>query len=161
MSEGDKVLLMKQRQNKLSAMNDLELHSVISKRGDLVIIERSENLLRGNVGHVKRFIDPEPGAFQSKQELAQTPQQTPLVEPVVFTNPKHVVSPAERPTTEPADGSAVDLGLPQLVVNRIPKQTIAPRRSSRKRAEPGWLKTISPERLSEIDSLRVITLEIM
>ena len=78
---------MKQRQNKLSATYDPELYTVVSKRGLLVIIECGENLLKRNVGHVKRFIDPEPGAFQSKQELAQTPQQTPLVEPVVFTNP--------------------------------------------------------------------------
>lgn len=89
---------------------------------------------------MKRFIDPEPGASQSKQELAQPPEQTPVVEPVIFTNPKHVVSPAERPTTEPADSPAVDLGLPQPVVNRMPEQSISPRRSSRKRAEPGWLK---------------------
>ena len=61
-SEGDKVLLMKQRQNKLSATYDPEPYSVVSKRGDLVIIERGKNLLKRNVGHVKRFIDPEPGA---------------------------------------------------------------------------------------------------
>ena len=42
--------------------------------------------------------------------------------------------------TEPADDPAVDLGLPQPVVNRMPEQTIEPRRSSRKRAEPGWHK---------------------
>ena len=50
------------------------------------------------------------------------------------------MSPAERPTTEPADGSAVELGLPQPVVNRMPEQTTATRRSSRKRAESDWLK---------------------
>ena len=126
------MLLMKQRQNKLSATYDPEPYSVVSKRGDLVIIECGENLLRRNVGLVKRFIDPEPGAAQSKQELAQTP--------VVITNPKDVVSPAERPTTDPADGSAFDLGLLQPFVNSMPEQTIAPRRSSRKRAEPGCLK---------------------
>ena len=134
------MLLMKQRQNKLSASYDLEPYSVVSKRGDLVIIERGETLLKRNVGQVKRFIGPEPGASQSKQELAQPPEQTPVMEPVVSTNPKPVVSPAERPAPEPADDPAVDPGLPQPVVNRMPKQTIESRRSSRKRAEPGWLK---------------------
>ena len=86
---------MKQKQNKLSAMYDPEPYSVVSKRGDLVIIERGEILLKRNVGHVRRFIDPEPGASQSKQELAQPPEQTPLMEPVVLTNPKPVGSPAE------------------------------------------------------------------
>ena len=62
------------------------------------------------------------------------------MEPVVLTNPQPVVSLAERPATEPADDPAVDPGLPQPVVNRIPEQTLEPRRSSRKRAEPGWLK---------------------
>jgi len=68
-SERYKVLLMKQRLNKLSATYDPEPYSVVSKRRDLVIIERGENLLKRNVGHVKRFINPEPGASQSKQEL--------------------------------------------------------------------------------------------
>ena len=63
-SEGDKVLLMKQKDNRLSARYDPEPYSVVSKRGDLVIIERGETLLKRNVGHVKRFIDPEPGASQ-------------------------------------------------------------------------------------------------
>ena len=61
-SEGYKMLLMKQKQKRLSATYDPEPYSVVSKRGDLVIIERGETLLKRNVGHVKRFIDPEPGA---------------------------------------------------------------------------------------------------
>ena len=46
------------------------------------------------------------------------------MELVVFTNPKPVVTSAERPATEPADDCdpAVDLGLPQPVVNRMPEQ---------------------------------------
>ena len=104
--------------------------------------------LKRNVGHVKRFTDPEPGTSQSKQELAQPPEETPVMEPVVFTNPKPVVSPAERPATEPADDPAVDPGFPQPVVNRIPEQTTEPRRSSR--------KTMSPERLSQTDLLRTV-----
>lgn len=120
MSEGDKVLLMKQKQNELSATYDPKPYSVVSKRGDLVIIERGETLLKRNVGHVKRFIDPEPEASQSKQELTQPPKQTPVMEPVVLTNPQPVVSPAERSATEPADDPAVDPGLPQPVLNRMP-----------------------------------------
>ena len=63
-SEGDKVLLMKHKQNKLSATYDPEPYSVVFKRGDLVILQRGETLLKRNVGHVKRFIDPEPVASQ-------------------------------------------------------------------------------------------------
>ena len=59
---------------------------------------------------MKRFIDPEPGASPSKQELTQPPEQTPVMEPVVLTNPQPVVTPAERTATEPADDSAVDPG---------------------------------------------------
>ena len=40
------MLLMKQKQNKLSATYDPEPYSVVSKRGDLVIIERGETLLK-------------------------------------------------------------------------------------------------------------------
>ena len=39
MSEGDKVLLRRQKENKLSATYDPEPHSVVSKRGDLLVIE--------------------------------------------------------------------------------------------------------------------------
>ena len=49
-SEGDKVLLRRQKENKLSATYDPEPHSVVSKRGDLVVIER----------HVEKFIQPAP-----------------------------------------------------------------------------------------------------
>ena len=59
---------------------------------------------------MKRFIHPEPGASQSKQELTQPPEQTPVMEPVVLTNPQPVVTPAERTATERADDSAVDPG---------------------------------------------------
>ena len=86
------MLLMKQNQNKLSATYDPKPYSVVSKGRDLVIIERGETLLKRNVGHVKRFIDPEPGASQSKQELAQPPEHTPVMEAVVLSNPQPVVS---------------------------------------------------------------------
>jgi len=38
-SEGDKGLLMRQKGNKLSATYDPEPYSVVSKSGDLVVIE--------------------------------------------------------------------------------------------------------------------------
>ena len=59
---------------------------------------------------MKRFIHPEPGESQSKQELTQPLEQTPVMEPVVLTNPQPVVTPAERTATEPAYDSAVDPG---------------------------------------------------
>ena len=127
-SEGDKVLLMKQKQNKLSATYDPEPYSVVSKRGDLVVIERGENLLKRNVGHVKRFIDPAPRASQPLEK-------TPATKPVILTDPEPSVIPAEGPVSEPA----AEPDLPQPVT-RIPEQTVEPRRSMRKRAEPSWLK---------------------
>ncbi len=66
-AQGDKVLLLKRKQNKLSAVYDPDPYSVISKKGDLVVIERGENLLKRNVGHVKRFIEQRPQACQSQQ----------------------------------------------------------------------------------------------
>ena len=63
-SEGDKVLLMNQKENKLSATYDPEPYSIVSKRGDLVVIERGETLLKRNVGHVKKFIQPVPRESQ-------------------------------------------------------------------------------------------------
>ena len=38
-AEGDKVLLLKQKQNKLSAMYDPDPYDLVSKKGDLVVIE--------------------------------------------------------------------------------------------------------------------------
>ena len=57
-----------------------------------MIIEQSETLLKRNVYHVKRFIDSEPRASQSKQELTQPPEQTPVMEPVVLTNPQPLLA---------------------------------------------------------------------
>ena len=50
-SEGDNV----------SATYDPEPYSIVSKRGDVVVIERGETLLKRNVGLVKKFIQPAPG----------------------------------------------------------------------------------------------------
>ena len=57
-SEGDIVLLMRKRENRLSATYDPEPYR--EKREDLVVIERGETLLNRNVGHVKTFIEPVP-----------------------------------------------------------------------------------------------------
>ena len=85
-SEGDKVLLIRQKENKLSATYDPEPYSVVSKRGDLVVIERGETLLKRNVGHVKRFIDPAPRASERQREPTQQLEQTPEMEPVILTS---------------------------------------------------------------------------
>lgn len=61
-AEGDKVLLLERKQNKLSAVYDPDPYSVISKKGDLVVIERGEKLLNRNLGRVKRFIEHTPQA---------------------------------------------------------------------------------------------------
>jgi len=55
-SEGDKVLLMRQKENKLSATYDPEPYSVVSKIGDLLVIERcfSESVIRNHRGPVWR-----------------------------------------------------------------------------------------------------------
>ena len=55
-AEGDKVLLLQRKQNQLSTTYDPDPYSVVSKKGDLVVIERGETQLKRNVGHVKRFI---------------------------------------------------------------------------------------------------------
>ena len=52
-AEGDKVLLLKRRQDKLSAMYDPDPYNVISKKGDLVVIDRGENLLKRKVHRTK------------------------------------------------------------------------------------------------------------
>ena len=44
------MLLMRQKENKLSATYDPELCSVVSKRGGLVFIDRCETVLKRNVG---------------------------------------------------------------------------------------------------------------
>ena len=93
-----------------------------------MVIERGENLLKRNVGHVKRFIDPAPRASQPLEK-------TPAMKPVILTDPEPSVIPAEGPVSEPA----AEPDLPQPVT-RIPEQTVEPRRSMRKRAEPSWLK---------------------
>ena len=52
-TEGDKKLLLQREQNKLFTTYDPDPYSVVFKKGDLVVIERGETLLKRNVGHVK------------------------------------------------------------------------------------------------------------
>ena len=64
-------------------MYDPDLYSVISKKGDLVVIERGETLLKRNVGHVKRFIEQRPQASEP-QQLGIQPVEQPLVQQPVL-----------------------------------------------------------------------------
>ena len=138
-AEGDKVLLLKRRQDKLSAMYDPDPYNVISKKGDLVVIERGENLLKRNVGHVKRFIGQRPQASQLPQlgiqPVEQPLVQQPVLEPATLPVPGLDEIPTQGPVAEPAMEPS-----PQPAVTLVPEQTGEPRRSTRKRTEPRWLK---------------------
>ena len=52
------MLLMRQEENKLSATYEPELYSVVSKRGDLVFIDRCETLLKRNVNRLSEKVHP-------------------------------------------------------------------------------------------------------
>ena len=119
-AEGDKVLLLQRKQNKLSTTFDPDPYSVVSKKGDLVIIERGGTQLKRSVGHVKRFIGSAPQTRQP-QHVGIEPLEQPLgqQEPVI------------KPMLEPP---------PRIVVVRVPEQSSEPRRSMRQRNEPRWLK---------------------
>ena len=138
-AEGDKVLLLKRKQNKLSAVYDPDPYSVISKKGDLVDIERGEALLKRNVGHVKRLIGQSPQACQAQQlgiqPVAQPLVQQPVLKPATLPVPEPDEIATQRPVTEPAMEPSS-----QPAVTRVPEQTSEPRRSTRKRIEPSWLK---------------------
>ena len=130
-------------------MYDPEPYSVVSKRGDLVVIERGETLLKRNVGYVKKFVDPAPRASQQQREPTQQLEQRPQVEPVTLTGPETSVIPEECPVSEPA----AEPGSPQPVA-KMPEQAVKPRKSTRMRAEPSWLKDyvtwkIEPSRLTK------------
>ena len=77
-AEGDKVLLLQRKQNKLSTTYDPDPYNVVSKKGDLVVIERGETHLKRNIGHVKRFIGSTPQARQP-QHVGIQPLAQPLV----------------------------------------------------------------------------------
>ena len=89
------------------------------------------------MGHVKRFIDPAPQTPQPQKEDTWPLGQTPVREPVIITDPEPFTwSPVEGPVTEPVAGPS----LPQSSVVKMPEQSVEPRRSMYKRAEPSWLK---------------------
>ena len=94
MAEGDKVLLLQRKQNKLSTTHDPDPYNVVSKKGDLVVIERGETQLKRNVGHVKRFIGSTPQTRQPQhagiQPLAQPLVQQPVTEPATLPVPEPV-----------------------------------------------------------------------
>ena len=136
-SDGDKVLLMRQKESKLSATYDPEPYSEFL-RGDLVVIERGETLLKRNVGHVKSFIQPPPRESQQQREPTQQLEQRPPMEPVILTDPVGSVIPAEWPVSEPT----VEPSLPQPGA-KMPEQAVEPQRSTLMRAEPSWLKDYS------------------
>lgn len=94
--ELDKALVMRQKENKLSATYDPEPYSIVSRRGDLVVIERGETLLKKNVGHGKKFIQPTPRESQQQREPTQQLKQRPPMEPVILTNPEPSVTPVAR-----------------------------------------------------------------
>ena len=138
-AEGDKVLLLKQKQNKLSAMYDPDPYDVVSKKGDLVVIEQGETLLKRNVGHVKRFIGPTPQVHQPQHaEVHPVPQ--PLVQqPVVRSASPPVPEPQEIHPPVPEIEHTAEPS-PQPAVAQVPEQSSELRPSARERSKPSWLK---------------------
>ena len=128
-AEGDKVLLLQRKQNKLSTTYDPDPYNVISKKGDLVVIERGDTQLKRNVGHVKRLIGSTPQTRQP-QHVGMQPVAQPLVQ-------QPVVEPATLPVPEPKSRLEPS---PQLAAARVPERSSEPRRSMRQRNEPRWLK---------------------
>ena len=133
------MLLLQRKQNKLSTTYNPDPYSVVSKKGDLVVIEQGETQLKRNVGHVKRFIGSTQQTRQLQhvgiQPLAQPMAQQPIAEPATLPVPERVETlPPEtvtKPMLEP---------LSQPVFVRVPEETTEPRRSMRQRNEPRWLK---------------------
>ena len=129
------MLLLQRKQNKLSTTYDPDPYSVVSKKGDLVVIERGETQLKRNVGHVKRFIGSTPQTRQPQhvgiQPLAQPLAQQPVAEPSALPVPERFETLPPEPVTKPM------LEPPsQPVVARVPEQTSEPRRSMWHRNEP-------------------------
>ena len=84
----------------------------------------------------ERFIQPSPRESQQpEQEPTQQLEQRPPMEPVILNDPEFSVIPAEWPLSEPI----AEHGLPQPRA-KMPEQAVEPRRSTRRRAEPCWLK---------------------
>ena len=127
-AEGDKVLLLQRKQNKLSTKYDPDPYNVVSKKGELVVIERGETQLKRNVRHLKRFIGSTPQTRQPQhvgiQPLAQPLVQQPVKEPFILPAPEPVeVLPQEAVTKFMRELS------PQPVAARVPERSSEPRRS--------------------------------
>ena len=112
---------------------------MVSKKGDLVVIERGETQLKRNVRHVKRFIGSTPQTRQPQhvgiQPLAQPLVQQPVTEPATLP----VLEPVEVLPQEAVTKSMLEPS-PQPVGARVPERSSEPRRSTRQRNEPRWLK---------------------
>ncbi|KAJ7373060.1 hypothetical protein OS493_014207, partial [Desmophyllum pertusum] len=151
LEEGQKVLL---RQNKLTSAYDPSPYVIVARRGDLVVIERGNALLKRNVAHVKRFLESDP--------VVQPPV------PIEPLSSQPVVQP--QPHSEPSLGTLPLLGtrqqesivrLPVVLIKRpvpvppvvdqhpvpvsdqpvpVPATAQLPRRSSRIRNPPVWAK---------------------
>ena len=125
----------------------IQSHTAISlKRGDFGVIERGETLLKRNVGHVKRFIEPAPQTPQSQKEGTWPQEPTSVREPVIVTDPKPITgSPVEGPVTKPV----AEPSLPQSLVVRMSEQSGEPRVSMGRTLSQAGLKTMLLERLSQ------------
>ena len=65
---GDKVLLEKKRENKLSQSYESQPYSVVDKNGDQVVIRSPQGVeYKRNVTHVKKMENQEPQALSSEQ----------------------------------------------------------------------------------------------
>ena len=117
--EGDQVLLRQARQNKLSPTYEPEPYRVIQRNGSAVIIENAdgESKMR-NVGHMKKFIQPEAAtgkeAHQSPDlSLQHEPDPTLQDQLITASDPAEVCSPtlaqqpagSLTPVPSPAAGS--------------------------------------------------------
>ena len=104
-AEGDRLLLLQRKQNKGSATYDPDPYSVVSKKGDLVVIERGESILKRNVAHVKRFIGSTPQIQQPQhvgmQPLAELFVQQPVIKKATFPVPQPIKVFPEEPVTKP------------------------------------------------------------
>ena len=138
-AEGDKVVFLQRKQNKLSTTYDPNPYSVVSKKGDLVVIERGETQLKRNVGHVKRFIGSTQQTRQPQhagiQPLAMPLVQQPVTEPATLPVPELVEVLLQEAVTTPMLEPSL-----QPVVARVPERSSESRRSMRQRNEPRWLK---------------------
>ena len=104
-----------------------------------MVIERGEDLLKRNVGHVKKFIAPLPRISQP-QHVGIQPVTQPLVEqPIMESATLPVPGPLKILPQEPVTRPVVE-PLSQPAVDPEPGQASGPRRSTRQRTEPSWLR---------------------